>query len=88
MDPIKAATCYLITHSILYGWNGELEVKPPNSYSFRVMRQPNWEILPSRMDTIKAASLILFDYDPKPRQVTKALEKMWLPRGTTVRYIQ
>jgi len=61
-------------------------VKSPGSYEFCVPTEINWDLLPSRMDTLRAASLIMFGEHPKPRAVVHSLEKKWLPRGTKVRY--
>ncbi|MCA9367975.1 hypothetical protein KC887_06995 [Candidatus Kaiserbacteria bacterium] len=51
------------------------------------MPEANWDLLPSRMLTLKAASLILFGDYPKPRAVIHELERKWLPRGTQIRYL-
>ena len=83
---LEAATCYLIVHSVWYDWNGRLLVKAPGMYEYDCLPNANWDLLPSRMNTMRAASLILFGEHPKPRTVLKELETKWLPRGTKLRY--
>ena len=76
-----------MVHSILYNWTGNIVVKAPGEYEFWSYPEPGWDLLPSRMTTLKAASLIMFGYSPKPKQVVRELERKWLPRGTSVRYV-
>lgn len=76
-----------MVHAILYDWNGTMYVKAPGAYEFACYPEPNWDLLPSRMITLKAASLILFGENPKPRNIIKELENKWLPRGTRLRYV-
>lgn len=85
--PLEATSCYLMLHYVMYGWTGSMFVKPPGAYEFIRAPEPNWDLLPSREITLKAASLILFGEHPKPRAVIKELEGKWLPRGTKVRYV-
>ena len=85
--PLEAATCYLIVHYMLYGWSGRILVKGPGEYEYSCLTDANFDLVPSKATIVHNASLIMFGEQPKPRQVIKELETIWLPRGTKVRYL-
>ncbi len=43
-------------------------------------------LLSRNQDTLRAASLILFDENPTPQAVIAELESTWLPAETKIRY--